>query len=333
MGITIKEIAKMAKVSHTTVSRALNNSPFINQETKDRILEIAKRLNYVPNFNAKSLVLQKSHNIGLFFSTISKGTSSSFFHETIIGVNNILKNRYNLLVQGIDDYSDYLSLDNSRFDGIIIMSQMDSDNAFIYKVVEKSIPLVILNRESNIDSAVNILAAEKEGAYSALKYLVQNGHKDIAILEGKEGFISTVNRKDGYLQALIENKIEIRQEYMVGGNYDIESGYQGMRKLLSLPNVPTAVFCSNDNMAVGAAKAVHESGLKVPENISIIGFDNSEFCKYVTPALTTVKKPIREMSTEGAGRLMDMLEGNEVKGERIYISTELVIRESVASLI
>jgi LacI family transcriptional regulator, purine nucleotide synthesis repressor len=333
MGITIKEIAKMAKVSHTTVSRALNNSPFINQETKDRILEIAKRLNYVPNFNAKSLVLQKSHNIGLFFSTISKGTSSSFFHETIIGVNNILKNRYNLLVQGIDDYSDYLSLDNSRFDGIIIMSQMDSDNAFIYKVVEKSIPLVILNRESNIDSAVNILAAEKEGAYSALKYLVQNGHKDIAILEGKEGFISTVNRKDGYLQALIENKIEIRQEYMVGGNYDIESGYQGMRKLLCLPNVPTAVFCSNDNMAVGAVKAVHESGLKVPENISIIGFDNSEFCKYVTPALTTVKKPIREMSTEGAGRLMDMLEGNEVKGERIYISTELVIRESVASLI
>ena len=333
MGITIKEIAKMAKVSHTTVSRALNNSPFINQETKDRILEIAKRLNYVPNFNAKSLVLQKSHNIGLFFSTISNGTSSSFFHETIIGVKNILKNKYNLLVQGIDDYNDYLSLDNSRFDGIIIMSQMDSDNAFIYKVVEKSIPLVILNRESNIDSAVNILAAEKAGAYSAVQYLVQNGHKDIAILEGKEGFISSVNRKDGYLQALIENKIEIRQEYIVGGNYDIESGYQGMRKLLSLPDVPTAVFCSNDNMAVGAVKAVHESGMKVPENISIIGFDNSEFCKYVTPALTTVKKPIREMSTEGAERLMDMLEGQVVKGERIYISTELVVRESVACLI
>lgn len=332
MGITIKEIAKMAKVSHTTVSRALNNSPYINQETKDRILDIAKRLNYVPNFNAKSLVLQKSHNIGLFFSTISNGTSSSFFHETVIGVNNVLKNKYNLLVQGIDDYSDYSSLDNSRFDGIIIMSQMDSDNAFIYKVMEKSIPMVILNRESNIDSAVNILAAEKEGTYTAVKYLVEKGHKDIAILEGKAGFISSVNRKDGYLQALIESKIEIKKEYMVGGNYDIESGYLGMRKLLNLPEVPTAVFCSNDNMAVGAVKAVHESGLKVPEDISIIGFDNSEFCKYVTPALTTVKKPIREMSTEGAGRLMDMLDGNEVKGERIYISTELVVRESVASL-
>ncbi|HYE82313.1 MAG TPA: LacI family DNA-binding transcriptional regulator [Clostridia bacterium] len=332
MGITIKEIAKLAKVSHTTVSRALNDSPFINQETKDRILEIAKRLNYVPNFNAKSLVLQKSHNIGLFFSTISKGTSSSFFHETVIGVNNVIKNKYNLSVQGIDDYNNYLSLDSSRFDGIIIMSQMDSDNAFIYKVVEKSIPLVILNRESNIDSVVNILAAEKEGTHSAVRYLVENGHKDIAILEGKEGFISTVNRKDGYLQALIENKIEIRQDYMVGGNYDIESGYQGMKKLLSLPDVPTAVFCSNDNMAVGAVKAVHESERKVPEDISIIGFDNSEFCKYVTPALTTVKKPIREMSTEGAGRLMDMLEGHEVKGERIYISTELIVRESVACI-
>ena len=333
MGVTIKEIAKMAKVSHTTVSRALNDSPFINQETKDRILEIAKRLNYVPNFNAKSLVLQKSHNIGLFFSTISKGTSSTFFHETVIGVNSVLKNRYNLSVQSIDDYNDYMSLDHSRFDGIIVMSQMDTDNAFIYKVVEKAIPLVILNRESNINSTVNILAAEKAGAYSAVQYLAQNGHKDIAILEGKEGFISTVNRKDGYLQALIENKIEIRQEYMVGGNYDIESGYQGMRKLLDLRNVPTAVFCSNDNMAVGAIKAVHEAGLRVPEDISIIGFDNSEFCKYVTPALTTVKKPIREMSTEGAGRLMDMLEGREVNGERIYISTELIVRESVVCII
>ena len=202
MGITIKDIAKMAKVSHTTVSRALNNSPFINQETKDRILEIAQRLNYVPNFNAKSLVLQKSHNIGLFFSTISDGTSSGFFHETVIGVNKVLGNKYNLLVQGIDDYSDYLSLDNSRFDGIIIMSQMDSDNAFIYKVIEKSIPLVILNRESNIDSVVNILAAEKEGAYSALKYLVGKGHKDIAILEGKEGFISAVKEVIAVLHAL-----------------------------------------------------------------------------------------------------------------------------------
>lgn len=330
MGVTIKDIARIANVSHTTVSRALNDSPFINEETKKKILEIAKQLNYIPNFSAKSLVLKKSYNIGLFFSTISRGTSSSFFHKTVIGVNSVIKDKYNLLVKGIDDYSDFSSLDRKKFDGIIIMSQRDSDDEFIYKVIEKEIPVVILNREANVDTVINILSAEKMGAYSAIKYLIENGHKNIAIIEGTEGFKSSVNRKDGYLQALEENRIEIKREYMVNGNYDTESGYEGMKKLLNLMDVPTAVFCSNDDMAVGAIKAIQESGLKVPDDISVIGFDDSDFCRYVTPALTTIKKPIKDVSIKGAEKLMDILENREVKPERIYIPTKLVIRQSVA---
>lgn len=332
MGATIKDIAKLANVSHTTVSRALNNSPFINEETRSRILKIAKQVNYVPNLSAKGLVSQKSYNIGLFFSTIQKGTSPTFFHKAVIGVNNIIKSKYNLLVQGIDNYDDFSQIDSTRFDGIILMSQRDSDNAFIYKVIENNIPIVVLNREVKIDSIVNIITAEEKGTYDAIIHLIEKGHKKIAILKGKEGFKSSANRKEGYLQALMENHLEIRNDYIVDGNYDTESGYEGMKKLLKLKDKPTAVFCSNDDMAVGAMKAAQEASLKVPDDISIIGFDNSEFCKYVTPELTTVKKPIREMSEKGAEKLMDILSGKEVQGETIYIPTKLIIRKSVSSI-
>lgn len=332
MSITIKDLAKLANVSHTTVSRALNDSPFINEETKKKILDLAKEFNYVPNFNAKSLVLQKSYNIGLFFSTITQGTSPSFFHKTIVGVNSVIKGKYNILVRGIDDLSDFLMVNNKTFDGIIVMSQSENDNPFIYDVLQKQIPMVVLNREIMESSVVNILSADKKGSYTAVTYLIDNGHRDIAIIEGKKGFKSSVDRKDGYLQALIERKVTIKEEYMISGNYDTESGYSGMKKLLELPKVPTAVFCSNDDMAVGAMKAVLESGLRIPEDISFVGFDNSEFCKYVNPALTTVKKPIREVSITGSEKLLKILDKEETKGEKIYIPTELIIRESVAKL-
>jgi LacI family transcriptional regulator, purine nucleotide synthesis repressor len=333
MSITIKDIAKIAKVSHTTVSRALNNSPFINEDTKSKIIEIANEYNYVPNYNAKSLVLQKSYNIGLFFSTIGNGTSPSFFHKTVSGINSIIHEKYTLLVRGVDDYKELTTIDSKRFDGIILMSQRDSDDPFIKTVMEKKIPLVVLNREINEPSIINILTADQKGSYNAVRYLIENGHRDIAIIEGKRGFKSTIDRKEGFLRALLEEKIDIKNEYIISGNYDTESGYEAMKKLLEMSKTPTAVFCSNDDMAVGAMKAVYEEGLRVPEDISIVGFDDSDFCKYVTPALTTVKKPVKEVSRIGAEKLIGIIEHKESKGEKIYIPTKLVVRESVSKVL
>lgn len=329
MSITIKDIAKLANVSHTTVSRALNDSPLINEETKEKIKAIAKQMNYVPNYNAKSLVLNKSYNIAVFFSTIGHGTSSSFFHEAIEGVNSVIRENYNLVVRGIDDYKDFLFIDNKRFDGIILISQSENDNAFIYNVINKNIPLVVLNREVEENSIVNIVSAERKGAYDAVMYLIENGHRDIALIEGLRGFKSTADRKDGFINALIEKQVRLRSDYMVEGEYDIKSGYEAMKKLLGLSQIPTAVFCSNDDMAVGAMKAIFDARLKVPEDISIVGFDDSIVCDYVTPALTTVKKPTKEMSIKGALKLLDMIEGHKFSAEKLYVNTELVIRKSV----
>ncbi len=332
MGVTIKDIAKMANVSHTTVSRALNNSPLIKEKTKQKIIQIANQLNYSPDVHARSLVLQKSYTIGLFFTSISNGTSSSFLSETIKGVNTVIDENYNLFIKGIQDIKDYSMITRKRFDGIILMSQSDIDNAFIYHVIEKEIPLVVLNRQIEERSVVNVLSNDQEGVYEAIQLFIKHGHRDIAIIEGTPHFKSAQERKEGYLKALMEYQLPILSEYMIKGNYNMESGYEGMKKLLSLDNCPTAVFCSNDDMAIGAMKAIYEYGLMIPEDISIIGFDDIGFSEYTSPPLTTVKRPIEEISIAGAEKLLQVMdEGNQENGP-IFLTTNVVRRHSVADV-
>jgi LacI family transcriptional regulator len=136
-------------------------------------------------------------------------------------------------------------------------------------------------------------------------------------------------RKDGYLTALIDNGISIQPDYSVSGNYDMESGYQGMEKFLSLKKPPTAVFCSNDDMAIGAMNAVFASGLNVPNDISIVGFDDIGFAQFSTPKLTTVKRPVEKISVLGAEKILSLVTGQEEKCEKVFANTELIIRDSV----
>ncbi|MDN4071833.1 LacI family DNA-binding transcriptional regulator [Fictibacillus terranigra] len=329
--VTIKDIAKLANVSHTTVSRALNNSPLIKEPTKRKILEIASQLNYTPNYNAKNLVMQKSHTIGLFFTSISNGTSPSFLADTIKGVNSVISQDFNLFVRGIDDYDDFTSINNMRFDGIILMSQSEIDNTFIYHVLQKNIPLVVLNREIQGRDIINLLSDDQEGSRQAVEYLITNGHKDIAIIEGKKAFKSSQERKEGYMAALMQYKLPIQKEYMVKGHYDMQSGYRAMEELMELKQPPTAVFCSNDDMAIGAMNAVFAKGLKVPEDISIIGFDDIGFAQYTTPRLTTVKRPVEKISIKGAKRLLAAIGGSSAESEVLYEKTSLILRDSVKS--
>ncbi len=332
MGVTIKDIAKLANVSHTTVSRALNNSPLIKENTKRKIIEIANQLNYSPDVHARSLVLQKSYTIGLFLTRLSNGTSSSFLAETIKGVNSVIDENYNLYVRGIQDFQDFSAITRKRFDGIILMSQSDIDNAFIYHVLEKEIPLVVLNRQVEERSIVNVLSNDQEGVYEAINLFIENGHRNIALIEGTSHFRSSQERKEGYIKALIDFKLPILQEYMVKGNYDMESGYKAMKKLLALENPPTAVFCSNDDMAIGAMKAVNDAGLFVGADFSIIGFDDIGFSEYTSPALTTVKRPIEKISMVGAQKLLQLMDDVIEENEPIYLTTNLVKRQSVVDL-
>ncbi|MEI7027866.1 LacI family DNA-binding transcriptional regulator [Paenibacillus sp. y28] len=332
MSVTIKDIAKLAGVSHTTVSRALNDSPLINQETKWRIQELARSMNYTPNFNAKSLVLDRSYHIGLFFTTLNTGTSAGFFYDVVRGVNSVIKDRYNLIVKGIDDYKDFISITKKSFDGIIIMSQSRNDNALIQDLKQKGIPLIVLNRDVKEKDIVNILSDDRIGADRLGEHLIRLGHRRIAIISGPDGFQSTQVRRDGFIDALRRHGIEVKPEHQVKGEYDVESGFAAMEKLLAADDRPTAVFCSNDDMAVGAKKAIEEAGLQVPDHISLAGFDDNLFARFMTPALTTVRRPIERISKEGAARLLDIIENKVRLEEKLYIQSELVVRQSVRSL-
>jgi DNA-binding LacI/PurR family transcriptional regulator len=332
MSLTIKDLARLAGVSHTTVSRALNDSPYIKEETKNRIRALAVQMNYSPNFNAKSLVMDRSYHLGLFFTTLSQGTSAGFFYEAIRGVNSVIKDRYQLIVKGIDDYSSYHSITRKNFDGIIAVSQSSGDGPFIEHVVSAGIPVVVLNREVDSQGVVNIIAEEEQGAFQAVSYLIDQGHVRIAMIEGRAGFKSAQNRKEGFIRAMHEHGIPVNKAYIKPGMYDLESGLRGMQQLLELDEPPTAVFCSNDETALGAMKAVTEKGLQVPADISIIGFDDTVFSAFITPALTTVRRPIELIAKEGAKRLIQGIEQKQMGTESVYLKTELMVRQSVRKL-
>lgn len=319
-------------MSHTTVSRALNDSPLISEATKSKVQAIAKKYNYTPNVNARGLVLSKSYNIGLFFSTLRTGTSAGFFMDSVRGVNAIIKDNYSLSVEGVDDFRNLSKISPRFFDGIILMSQSQDDDRFIRHVVRQKIPFVLLNREIEKPVVTTILADDKTGAFKATECLIKNGHTRIGIIEGKPEFKNTQRRKEGFLQALYKHNIDFFPELSVIGNYDLDGGYNAMKKLISLKILPTAVFCFNDDMAVGAMKAIHEMDLKIPEDISLVGFDDSEYAAYLNPNLTSVSRPIEQMCIEGARVLLEKFDGIKQKNKTIFLKTELKERDSARKL-
>ena len=332
MSITIKDIARIIHMSHTTVSRALNDSPLISEATKLKVRAVADKYKYTPNVYARGLVLSKSYNIGLFFSTISTGTSAGFFLDSVRGVNTVIKDSYSLSVEGVDDFKDLSKVTPRFFDGIILMSQSQEDDRFIRHVVHQDIPFILLNRELDKGNITCILADDQTGAFNATRCLISKGHKRIGLIEGIREFKNTQRRKEGYLQALRTHNIIFNPDYCLSGNYNLVGGYKAMKKILNLENIPTAVFCQNDDMAVGAMKAIHESGLKVPDDISLIGFDDSDYAAYLNPALTSVRRPIEQMCIEGARILLQKIDNHFQKNDTIFLKTELKERDSVRKL-
>lgn len=323
----------MLDVSHTTVSRSLNDSPLISNETKEKVKEVAEKYNYRPNVSARSLVLSKSYNVGLFFSTLKTGTTANFFLNTVRGVNSIVRSKYNLAVEAIDDFNGFQQITKRNFDGIIVMSQSPNDDEFIAHVLKETIPMVVLNREIIGQKVTTILSDDLKGAYDITKYIIEQGHKDISIIEGKPEFRTTYKRKQGFINAHIEAGLEFNEGYSMQGRYDLESGYTAMNKILDFKEKPTAVFCSNDEMALGAMKAIKQREIIMPDEISIAGFDDMGFTAYLTPSLTTVLRPVEEMSKEGAQILLNKIENKNVEEVGIInLDTELIIRDSVKKI-
>lgn len=328
MAVTIKDIAKRAGVSYSTVSRALNGIGSENGEKRKRILAIAEEMGYVPNQAAINLKLSRSYVIGLYFSTISKMSSPFVLHDVLTGVYSIVGSKYNVVVKGIDMHEPG-TLNPSYFDGVIVLSQRSDDQAFMEEVLEKKIPMVVICRTVFVD-APNVTTDEAKAMERAMDYLIENGHRDICVIEGAPNLDSTRLRHRGWQTSARKHGIEPETVPVVAGTYRYASGYQGAKVLLE--HHPTAILCFNDEMAFGAREAIAEAGLKVPDDVSLIGFDNWDMSGYNSMKLTTVERSMSEIAKEGTRVLLRRLEDGVVDNSRIFLENKLIIRETVRDL-
>lgn len=328
MAVTIKDIAREAGVSYSTVSRALNRTGMVEEEKQQKILKIADQMGYVPNQAAVSLKSSRTYNLGLYFSTISKMTSPFVLHEVLTGVYNVVGSEYNVVVKGIDMHEPG-TLNPSFYDGIIVLSQRSGDSAFMEEVMEKRIPMVVICRAVYVD-APNVTTDETQAMRKAMDFLLDNGHRRIGVIEGAPSLDSTRLRHRGWQESIRARGMDPEKIPYVGGNYRYASGYQGAQKLLEQDL--TAILCFNDEMAFGARTAIYERGMTVPEDISLIGFDNWDMSGYSSMQLTTVERNMGDIAREGTRVLLKRLETGIIDNQRIYLENKLIVRETVKNL-
>lgn len=331
--VTIKDIAKAANVSTMTVSRALQGSKNIRQETRERVLQAARKLHYIPNYNAKNLVMRQNDSIGLFFSSMV-GTSEVFLGDLVSEIYRFLPKNYLLAVNSIDQLTpdkDHL-MDSilGRFDGIIIATQSERDDPFIELIHELKIPLVVMNRLLKNPAICNISIDESLGIKEMVSYLKMQGIKTAGTIKGIPGFFSSELRDRIFQEECARLEIEISTTAVDTGEYTTTSGYHAMRRLLAPNNtLPDALFCGNDDMAIGAAKACAEQGIRIPADLSLIGFDDTKYARFFSPALTTIHKPYREMAKASMKLLLALLANKTISFPKQQLNSWLVIRDSV----
>lgn len=328
MAVTIKDVAKQAGVSYSTVSRALNDPKADKSDKKRRILKIAQDMGYVPNQAAINLKMSRSYVIGLYFSTISKMTSPFVLHDVLTGVYSVVGSKYNVVVKGIDMYEPG-TLNPTYFDGIIVLSQRNEDLEFMEEVLNKGIPMVAICRAVFLD-VPNVTTDEAKAMEKAMDYLIENGHRKIGIIEGNSNLDSTRLRHRGWRASMEKHGLDPESIPVEHGTYRYASGYQAAKRLLEQDL--TAILSFNDEMAFGAREAIVEMGMKVPDDISLVGFDNWDLSGYASMKLTTVERNMGEIAKEGTRVLLRRLEEGIIDNRRIYLDNKLIIRESVRNL-
>lgn len=328
---TIKDIAAALGISHSTVSRALNDSKAVSEDTKLKVREMAQKLNYTPNESARSLKLANSHDIGVFFSSLNVGTSPSMIHEVTTKINGVLGGEYNIVIKGIDTYmKQYNSINRQNFKGIIVVSQKADDNEFIERVLRNKIPMVVTNRKLDTLEVNNLYPDDLDGAKQAMSHLFDTGHMNINIIEGVGDFNSNDQRMKGVLSIVKSKGMNIVS--IESGDYSYKSGYEAMQRIIKAGTRGTALFAFNDDMAIGAMRACFDSGVSLPEAYSIIGFDNDQITQYIKPALTTINRPIGELCNKAAVLLKDEIKRKRKTPKQVVLPTKLVVRESVKKI-
>jgi LacI family transcriptional regulator len=330
---TIKDVARLAEVSTTSVSHVINGTRFVSDELRARIQAAMETLDYRPNVLARSLRRGETQTIGL----IVPDNSNPFFAEVARTVEDVgFENEYSVILGNSDNSLDketaYIRvLIAKQVDGVIFIAA-GSDPEHLNELTKQGIPVVVADRDLPEALADVVLVNNEKGGYDATRYLLELGHQRIACISGPSDLTPSADRVRGYRRALQEAGIPVEEALIVPGDFRYQGGETAMDRLLRQSPPPSAVFCCNDLMAVGALRALRNVDRQVPGDVSLVGFDDIPFVSAVSPALTTIAQPIEELATLAAKLLIVRMQNTreERPGQRIVLDTKLVIRDSCA---
>ncbi len=333
MAATYKDIRKLTGLSLSTISKYFNGGTLI-EENRKSIEKAIVKLDYHVNEYARGLKSNRSKTIGVLIPELN-----STFHTSIIAeVEDILRrNGYGTIVcdSRLDKQIEKDSLEfliSKMVDGIITIP-FDKSGKHLELADQRNIPVVLIDRLEDEYKTDAVIVDNTAAAQLAVNEFVENGHKDIAIICGPQGLFTMNARMEGFKKFLSINNIKINNDYLISGDIAISGGYEGAKKLLQLKNPPTALFCANYEITLGAIIAINESGFKIPNDISIIGFDNLTLSKVVKPSLTIITQPMREIAENAANLILERLESEKVSGTKIIeLNPSIIKGKSVLKL-
>jgi LacI family transcriptional regulator len=329
---TIIDVARESGVSYSTVSRTLSGYEHVKASTREKVLRAAEKLGYVPNQQARSLAGGRSNLIGVLVPALSNG----YISEIVRGVDEELaKSNYNLILytthrhQGKE--SSYVAtIINGGADGLLLVVPLIS-TSYLHALRQQSFPYVLIDQSDEMEQSPVVTATNWQGAYEATRYLIELGHHRIGFVAGLPGLNSAAERLDGYLTALADHGIASCPQLVVEGDFLETGGFQAAQRMMALPEIPTAIFASNDLSAFGVMEAIRQNGLRMPDDISVIGFDDIPQASIGFPKLTTVHQPLEQLGRQAVTMLLNLLENPTPDSRRVVLPTQLTIRDSCAA--
>lgn len=334
--MNIKDIAALAKVGVSTVSRVINNHPDVKDETRQRVQEIIKEYNYIPNNSARVLKQLNTRNIGI----LVKGVFNPFFSEILkIISTDVERAGYTMILQHHNNENDIETLlgfaKEKKLQGVICLGGNFLElNDEILEQLDTALVLVSVDSvtRKSLKKCSSVSINNKQAAYMGTEYLIKNGHRNIACMLANTRDIGVGReRLEGYKAALEAYNLPFNEDYIVYGEYECGKAYEEMLKLLNHQRQVTAIFAISDMMAVGIAKAVNDFGYKIKEDVSIIGFDGMDIALYYEPSITTIKQPRQDIGDVSVALLLELLEG-KAQNQHIYLDVELIEGDSCQSI-
>jgi LacI family transcriptional regulator len=331
---TMKDIARIAKVSTSTVSHVMNKSRYVSEEIAERVNNAAQSLNYEPSALARSLKINRTHTIGMLVNT----STNPFFGEVVKGVErSCYLQGYNLILCNTEGDIERMkasinTLLQKRVDGLLLMcSTIEGERIDIFERYP-DIPVVVMDWGPILFASDKIQDNSLQGGYIATKHLIECGHKDIGCITGPLVMHQAQMRYQGYKRAMDESGFKINSNWVIEGDFECEGGYKAFQKLCLSGQLPSAIFASNDMMAMGILQAAYEKGINVPDDISLMGYDDIHIAAFMSPALTTIHQPKYRLGKAAVETLLNKLEKESIDSQVVELEPTLVVRKSVKNI-